>query len=451
MDAFSPTQARIARHCRVIVACVAVVATVAARMMAMADEPAATAGEGAAAFQPGELSIGEPVALPFGPAAASAAPADDPRATSSPVSAGEAAVPGSGWLGLAVAESPIPGRWRVEEVTAGGPAARAGIVAGDELRAVNGSPLANAEQVSQALATIAAGQDVRVAVARADRVSEVVLRAESRPPPRGVQTPPAAPQDPPSAFVAQPATPLPAATDDARRQSAVGPAEWRSAPGGDEPATGSRFGRGESDAMPAAEVAGGGGGATPGTSVIVPPSFSPAPAASPATGAPRGSGRTALGVRTVPIDSATQARFRLTEPSGAYVIGVVQELPAGRAGVPPGSVIVALGGEPVRSPAELTRLVTSGPVDRPVPVQFVLPGGESKQANVVLQPLETSLEQALVGEPAAVAEPPRLAPGPAPRRAERPAANDTAIRAEIREIRSRLEILERLLEPVRQR
>lgn len=162
-----------------------------------------------------------------------------------------------------------------------------------------------------------------------------------------------------------------------------------------------------------------------------------------------GRGRTALGVRTLPIDPGMQARFNLPEASGAYVIGVVQDLPASKAGVPPGSVIVALDNRPVRSPVELTQLVTSGPVDRPVTLQFVLPGGESKRADVVLQSLEVPLERALIGEtPTATSPPP--APTSSLRSAQRPSSTDATLPLvdEIRFLRARLERLERRLQAV---
>jgi membrane-associated protease RseP (regulator of RpoE activity) len=111
------------------------------------------------------------------------------------------------------------------------------------------------------------------------------------------------------------------------------------------------------------------------------------------------SGRPALGVRTVPVDTSMQSRFRLPDPSGAFVIGVVHDLPASRAGVPPGSVIVAINERPVGSPQDLSQLVSHGPVGIPVSLTYVRPGGEAKRAEVVLQPLEAPLERALVGEP----------------------------------------------------
>jgi hypothetical protein len=53
-------------------------------------------------------------------------------------------------------------------------------------------------------------------------------------------------------------------------------------------------------------------------------------------------------------------------------------------------------------------------VGTPVPLHYVLPGGESKQADVVLQSLEQPLERALIGsgETGQTAEPPSLQPAP---------------------------------------
>ncbi len=175
----------------------------------------------------------------------------------------------------------------------------------------------------------------------------------------------------------------------------------------------------------------------------------PAPALVPSPG-PVARGRTALGVRTVPVDAAVQARYRLPEASGAYVIGVVGDLPASKAGVPPGSVIVAIRNQPVRGPEELTRLVTSGPVGAPVPLQYVLPGGESREAEVVLQSLELPLERALVADDDPAAANPSI-----PRRTERfvpPAIAPATASAplplgdEVRLLRREIERLEQRLE-----
>ena len=111
-------------------------------------------------------------------------------------------------------------------------------------------------------------------------------------------------------------------------------------------------------------------------------------------------GRTALGVRTLPIDLATQTRYRLPSQTGAYVFGVVQSLPASNAGVPPGSVIVAFGDRLVRSPDELNHFVRNTAPGTLVSLQYVLPGGQSRQTDVALQSIDPALEQALIGVPA---------------------------------------------------
>ena len=132
------------------------------------------------------------------------------------------------------------------------------------------------------------------------------------------------------------------------------------------------------------------------------PVFEQPPAIKPSgrTSLNNNQGRTALGVRTLPIDSATQARYRLPSQTGAYVFGVIESLPASNAGLPPGSVIVAFGNRPVRTPDELNRFVRNTAPGTLVSLQYVLPGGQAKQASVALQSIDPSLEQALIGVPA---------------------------------------------------
>lgn len=302
-----------------------------------ADGVAPAADEQPAPFTPGEISIGEPIQLP------------SRRSVEPPPLAGRSAVPprqpapappavaGNGWIGLTVDEKLVTGRLVVVDVAPAGPAERAGIRLQDQLLALDGTPLRTADQLAAALAAIAPGSTVKVAVGRGERIDEIALEAVARP------------ARPPSR-------------------------EWQSA----EPS--------------APAVA---------RQKAPPPQLQPAPApptqAAPGIDDTASKGRTALGVRTLPVDPSIQARFNLPEPAGALVIGVVHDLPASKAGVPPGSVIVALDNQPVRSPSELTRLVTSGQVGKPVTLQYILPGGEQRKAEVSLQSLEVPLERALVG------------------------------------------------------
>jgi len=378
-----------------------------------------------AGFQPGDISIGEPIALPFvqpeAAAAGAEAPADmpvsprfqPPGRLAGPAPGSGTPLPGNGWLGFSVAESARPGRWEIATVAPGGPAAAAGIQPGDEIRAIDGLPLRSRDDVSQAMTAVAPGQQVSLAIARGEQLGDVRMTATARPrfesawgaSPANADQPPAPAASPPAPprAIAAPA-PAPAAQ----------PAVAQPAPRRPNPAT-------------------------------------PAPARE---GDASARGRTALGVRTLPVDRGLQSRFNLPQPRGAYVIGVVSDLPAARAGVPPGSVIVSLDDSPVGSPAELTQLVTAGPLGRPVTLEYVLPGGSSKRAEVILQTLEQPLEAALLGPAAATPTPvPRLQQQPQPTASttRRPvtsfdAGAVSAMQDEIRWLRSRLDALERRLE-----
>lgn len=407
------------------------------------------------AFQPGDISIGEPIALPFSkptePARDQTPPAAGPTSvltpgTTAPAAAAPATAPqafaavapaGSGWLGMTVAESRTPGRWSIVEVAPRGPAAVAGLAAGDDITSIDGVVPHNADEVSQAITAIAAGQRVRLAIARGEQVSDVEVVATPRPAVLAARerTPALVPTTPPPATAPTAAQAAPAATSVLTPPPPFQPRTV--APGLAQPAAPPVA---TTMPMPPPAAVPWSGVAQPATAAAPPRRVSPPPT---------GRGRAALGVRTVPIDADTRARFRLGDEAGAYVIGVVGDLPASRAGIPPGSVIVRLNGQPVRSPDELTTIVTSGPVDRPIPVDFVLPGGVERRADVVLQPLEAPLERALLGDaapqPTAV---PVLQDG-GPRTSRRPVAPvDEAgdLRREVGRLRGLLEALERRLE-----
>jgi membrane-associated protease RseP (regulator of RpoE activity) len=415
------------------------------------DAPASTADT---AFQPEDISIGEPISLPFAPplspprpAAAPGsgpfqppavqlpsviAPAASPAAASPPATLGpDAAVPpaatGNGWLGLAVDDTMVTGRLVVVEVAPDGPAARAGVRPQDMLLAINGTPLRNGDELAAALAAIAPGQRVKMAVGRDNRVEDVVAQASARPPeavsrdwqsagPQNVSAPASV------AVSAVPSPPVVATVEPALESAAVG-------------------------LLPAPTTAVPSPAPTPGPL--------PAPSAMP-TPAITATGRTALGVRTVPVDPTVQSRFRLSDAQGAFVIGVVQDLPAAKAGVPPGSVIVAINHQTVRSPQDLTHLVTRGPVGTPVPIHYVLPGGQARHAEVVLQSLEQPLERALVGGSDAdrTTQPPSLQPTPLTTRRVQPTMAHQSADAEpqarleelLRRVNDRLDQIDRRLE-----
>ena len=435
--------------------------------------PSATA---APAFQPEDISIGEPISLPRATPLASPAPGRPPlppptvpaggpfqttpsqlpsviapasqaplippaqaparaaaaQALADPSASLQSAAAGGGWLGIAVDDTVVTGRLVVVEVAPGGPAAKAGVRPQDVLLAINGSQLHNGDEMAAALAAITPGQQVKMAVGRDSRVEDVVAQASARPPE-------ALSRDWQSAVAGQDAAPAAAPSASVLASAAAPPALV--APTGLVPETAT-----VSVLPPPAAL-------LPARAATDPPQL-----ARPATATPAASGRTALGVRTVPVDPSVQSRFQLSEPQGAFVIGVVQDLPASKAGVPPGSVIVAINHQPVRSPQDLTQLVARGPVGTPVPLQYVLPGGQSKQADVVLQSLQQPLERALIGDGDAgqSAEPPSLQTAPLTTRRVQPTAGyqsaepATLVRLEelLLRMNNRLEQLERRLERI---
>lgn len=476
----------------VVLAALPVVVRVLAAAEPAADEIRPPAGETAPSFRAEPVAVDQPVTLPAGLPAAEPA-----RLPAAPLPGA-----GTGWLGMTADDGLVTGRVAVVEVAAEGPAAQAGISPNDVLLELDGKPLRNDEDLAAALASIAPGQRVTVAIGRDGRIEDVVLTASPRPaaprtrpwtdpvataplggaavPGAGAvpgNGPPAVPPLSPTALpaAATPAAPIPAAprlpdrsvlvptnaapaavvpvagtqrvpveTPASTTAAAAVPAAspWataptsappapRSAPGGVAavaPAAVAPPGQPPAIMNPPAAAGVSAWGATPFPGAAPGPapagSLAAEPAGPPAAGFPSAAvpsrvpaaaapGRLALGVRTVPVDGSMQSRFRLADAGGALVIGVVHDLPASRAGVPPGSVIVALNNMPVRSPQELTRVVSGGTPGVPLPIQYVLPGGEARRAEVVLIPLEPSLERALAGSAAdAAASPPVREPAP---------------------------------------
>ena len=185
--------------------------------------PSATA---APAFQPEDISIGEPISLPRATPLASPAPGRPPlppptvpaggpfqttpsqlpsviapasqaplippaqaparaaaaQALADPSASLQSAAAGGGWLGIAVDDTVVTGRLVVVEVAPGGPAAKAGVRPQDMLLAINGNQLRNGDEMAAALAAITPGQQVKMAVGRENRVEDVVAQASARPP-----------------------------------------------------------------------------------------------------------------------------------------------------------------------------------------------------------------------------------------------------------------------------
>tara|TARA_A200000159_G_scaffold59742_1_gene55366 strand:+ start:6613 stop:8172 length:1560 start_codon:yes stop_codon:yes gene_type:complete len=310
---------------------------------------------------------------------------------------------GSGWLGLIVDDSIITGRLVIVKVSDLSPAMQAGIKAQDVLLAIDGEPVQTADQLAALLAAIPPDKQVRALIGRTEGVNEVTMTARTRPP---VSRTPAqvplsqladsrglsASKNEASRFTQSPTHTDGSGTPVPPPSVTVPPSIASTRPEQPETNKSSRFST-PNNAQP-----------TPASQAVrsQAPAFEQPPAIKPSgrTVPDNYQGRTALGVRTLPIDSATQTRYRLPSQTGAYVFGVVQSLPASNAGLPPGSVIVAFDNRPVRSPDELNHFVRTTAPGTLVSLQYVLPGGQSRQTNVALQSINPALEQALIGVPA---------------------------------------------------
>ncbi len=315
----------------------------------------------------------------------------------------------SGWLGLIVDDSIITGRLVIVKVSDPSPAMQAGIQAQDVLLAIDGEPVQTADQLAAVLAAIPPDKQVRALIGRTEGVNEVTMTARTRPPKSRTPDQVPLPQSvdssglsalgneasrftqqptqktgsnievpPPSVTVPPPSVTVPPPIASTQpRQSNTNQSSRFSTPTKAQPAPASQAVRSQAPVLEQ------------------PPAIKPSGRTSPDVY----QGRTALGVRTLPIDLATQTRYRLPSQTGAYVFGVVQSLPASNAGLPPGSVIVAFGNRPVRSPDELNRFVRTTAPGTLVSLEYVLPGGQSRQTNVALQSIDPALEQALIGVP----------------------------------------------------
>ena len=85
-----------------------------------------------------------------------------------------------------------------------------------------------------------------------------------------------------------------------------------------------------------------------------------------------------LGVSLADVEHDDLARLKLSDERGALVKDVADDSPALRAGVKVGDVIVSFQGEPVRSAAQLSRLVRETPAGRKVGLEVSRDGSVQK-------------------------------------------------------------------------
>jgi putative serine protease PepD len=82
---------------------------------------------------------------------------------------------------LGVTMAPAPGGAAVQGVASGGPAARAGLQAGDVIASVDGNPVAGPDDVSEAVSNHQPGDEIEVEVIRGGQRRTITVTLDSRP------------------------------------------------------------------------------------------------------------------------------------------------------------------------------------------------------------------------------------------------------------------------------
>jgi S1-C subfamily serine protease len=90
-----------------------------------------------------------------------------------------------------------------------------------------------------------------------------------------------------------------------------------------------------------------------------------------------------LGVRAVPVTAEAQRQFNLPDTKGAVVMGVTVGSAAERAGIPVGSIINAIDGQPVTDPDELGRLIREAGTGKEIEIVFSHRGQEFRRRAVL--------------------------------------------------------------------
>ena len=71
-------------------------------------------------------------------------------------------------LGVSLADNPVRPGALLAAVASGGPADKAGLVAGDSIEAINGRSVANGDDLATLLATLEPGENAKLTVSRQD-------------------------------------------------------------------------------------------------------------------------------------------------------------------------------------------------------------------------------------------------------------------------------------------
>jgi hypothetical protein len=153
-----------------------------------------------------------------------------------------------------------------------------------------------------------------------------------------------------------------------------------------------------------------------------------------------------LGIRGGAVNEETRARLGLPEAGGALVVARVVGSPADKAGIPLDAVIVAVNGERVTSPTELSRLIAAAGPGREVEITYFSRGERHTAAVTLGGPAGPS-----AGPPAAPPAEERPLPqrpqplGGDPAAPQTPQQQIQQLERRIRELEQRVQELERAL------
>ncbi len=295
------------------------------------------------------------------------------------------------------------------EVTPGGPADVAGLMAGDIITAIDGKPVRGWDDYDAALKGAKVGTKVLMTVRRGLLQQTKTVTLGRRPPKLDNAEAPSAEIPPPAT---PPATAPPAETTPAAEPPATEPAAEPapvvapptrpsftprpSATIGDPPAAPS-LGPAAEPAIPATPAA-----ADPDLSLgpartettepaATAPSLDPL-ATTPAAPEPvipaLGTGKATLGVSVVPLTPETRAQYdiRTTARQGAVIHSVRPGSPADLAGLPIGGVIVTIDGKVVKSSDDLAATISAARPGQEVELRIMTDGDNMDTKSVRLAP-----------------------------------------------------------------
>lgn len=283
----------------------------------------------------------------------------------------------------------------------GGPADRGGLQASDVITAVDGKAIQNLEEFDAMFAKTTVGQRLRMTVDRDGKLQSLTVTVGSRPaPPR--EEPGEAPTELPEPAPGKPAEDRPADATEDPLSPAPRPAPIRSKP--------LDLGAPPSE-LPADDPT------APARPAADPSAETPAAPAEEGLPSPAESGgRASLGITVVSLTDEARAQYGLTVRRGALITAVRPGSPADRAGLPIGSVVVAIDGRRIDTADDLVAAVRVSRPGQEVELSYYEGPRLSRKA-VRLAPAASGIVPATPSAPADPTEdrPLGLVPGAADR------------------------------------